>query len=137
MSVTDDLKKRRAYDERVRKVEHGCFTPLVFSTAGGLGPVPTNGSHLSSQRSRTRTTTKHFSGYTVNLVFCFRDMLLCVSSVVQDHLLTPLVLREQNLLVPPHCQALLSCFICMHGMLGKYTQNMVFVPLEFWLVCNG
>ena len=28
--------KRRHYEQRVREVEHGSFTPLVFSTSGGL-----------------------------------------------------------------------------------------------------
>jgi len=30
-------EKRRAYEERVREVEHGSFTPLVFSRSGGMG----------------------------------------------------------------------------------------------------
>ena len=29
--------KRRAYEERVREVERGSFTPLVFSSSGGMG----------------------------------------------------------------------------------------------------
>ena len=32
-----ELEKRHAYKERVREVEHGSFTPLVFSTSGGMG----------------------------------------------------------------------------------------------------
>ena len=31
--------KKCAYEARVREVELGCFTPLVFSTSGGLGPA--------------------------------------------------------------------------------------------------
>ena len=31
--------KRRAYDQRVREVEHGYFSPLVFSVSGGMGPT--------------------------------------------------------------------------------------------------
>ena len=31
----NELKERRAYDERIREVEHGSFSTLVFSTAGG------------------------------------------------------------------------------------------------------
>jgi len=27
------------YDQRIREVEHGSFSPLVFSTAGGMGPT--------------------------------------------------------------------------------------------------
>ena len=33
-----EKEKRRNYEERIRLVEHGSFTPLVFSTAGGIGP---------------------------------------------------------------------------------------------------
>ena len=31
--------KKRHYKQRVREVEHSSFTPLVFSTTGGLGPA--------------------------------------------------------------------------------------------------
>ena len=31
--------KERHYEQRVREVEHSSFTPLVFSTTGGLGPA--------------------------------------------------------------------------------------------------
>ena len=31
--------KKREYEERVREIEHGSFSPLVFSTAGGMGPT--------------------------------------------------------------------------------------------------
>lgn len=31
--------KKRAYDERVRHVEGGTFSPLIFSTSGGMGPT--------------------------------------------------------------------------------------------------
>ena len=30
--------KKRAYSQRVREIEQGVFTPLVFSTTGGMGP---------------------------------------------------------------------------------------------------
>ena len=35
-----NVKKRR-YDERICEVEYGCFSPLIFSKSGGLGPVST------------------------------------------------------------------------------------------------
>ena len=31
-------EKRRHYNERVMNVEHGTFTPLVYSINGGIGP---------------------------------------------------------------------------------------------------
>ena len=37
-----ELEKKREYEERVREIEHGSFSPLVFSTAGGMGPIATS-----------------------------------------------------------------------------------------------
>ncbi len=31
-----ESEKRRAYNQRILQVEHGTFTPLVFTTAGGM-----------------------------------------------------------------------------------------------------
>ena len=30
-------EKKREYGERIREVEHGSFTPLVFTASGGMG----------------------------------------------------------------------------------------------------
>ena len=32
-----DRDKKRAYNERIMNVEHGTFTPLVFTVFGGMG----------------------------------------------------------------------------------------------------
>ena len=32
-----EREKRRMYEERIREVEHGSFTPLVFAATGGMG----------------------------------------------------------------------------------------------------
>ena len=32
-----ERKKKNEYGARVKEIEHGCFTPLVFSTSGGMG----------------------------------------------------------------------------------------------------
>ena len=34
-----EKEKGRAYDQRVREIEHGTFTPLIFSATGGMGPA--------------------------------------------------------------------------------------------------
>ena len=34
-----EQEKRRAYETRIRQVDGGSFTPLVFTTAGGAGPA--------------------------------------------------------------------------------------------------
>ena len=36
---THEQEKRRAYETRIRQVDGGSFTPLVFTTAGGAGPA--------------------------------------------------------------------------------------------------
>lgn len=35
----NEQEKKRAYAERIREVERGSFSPVVFSTSGGMGPV--------------------------------------------------------------------------------------------------
>jgi hypothetical protein len=37
----NEVEKKRKYDQRIRDVELGCFSPLIFSTSGGLGPTAT------------------------------------------------------------------------------------------------
>ena len=32
-------EKWRAYEEQIREIEHGSFSPLIFSTSGGMGPT--------------------------------------------------------------------------------------------------
>ena len=36
-----EREKRRAYNQRIREVEHDSFTPLIFSASGGMGPSTT------------------------------------------------------------------------------------------------
>ena len=35
----NEAEKRRRHEERIISVEHRTFTPLVFTTAGGMGPA--------------------------------------------------------------------------------------------------
>ena len=37
----NEMEKRRTYEERIREIEHGSFSPLVFSTSGGMGTTAT------------------------------------------------------------------------------------------------
>ena len=36
-----ETTKKREYGQRIRKIEHGTFTPLIFSTTGGMSPKTT------------------------------------------------------------------------------------------------
>ena len=37
----NEMEKRRTYEEQIREIEHGSFSPLVFSTSGGMGTTAT------------------------------------------------------------------------------------------------
>ena len=37
----NEMEKKRAYDQRIREIEHGSFSPLVFSTTGSMGMTAT------------------------------------------------------------------------------------------------
>ena len=39
LNATVETSLRRVYDERIREIEHGSFSPLVFSTADGMRPT--------------------------------------------------------------------------------------------------
>ena len=54
--------KKRAYDRRIREVEHGTFAPLVFSCTGGMGRAATAtyrrlAALISTKRDETYSTT--------------------------------------------------------------------------------
>ncbi|KAL5467485.1 hypothetical protein EMCRGX_G031714 [Ephydatia muelleri] len=36
-----EKEKQRAYEQRIREIEHASFTPIVLSTTGGMGPIAT------------------------------------------------------------------------------------------------
>ena len=55
-------QKKRAYEERICEVERGSFTPLIFSTQGGMSKETTTmykhlASLLSSKRSEPYSRT--------------------------------------------------------------------------------
>ena len=39
--IQQENEKKNAYNDRVLQVEKGSFTPLIFSTTGGMGPEAT------------------------------------------------------------------------------------------------
>ena len=61
-------EKKRKYDQRVREVEFGCFSPLIFSTAGGFGPI----SSIVFKRIASIQSEKHQRPYSsvINFIRC-------------------------------------------------------------------
>ena len=59
------LEKKRAYEERVKEIEHASFSPLVFSAAGGMGTIATVvykrlASLLPEKQGRPYSSTLHW-----------------------------------------------------------------------------
>ena len=70
-----NLKNTSLYEQSIRDVEHGSFTPLIFSVTGRLGRIATTtykrlASMLSSKRDQPYSTTMAWLRY-LSLSLCF------------------------------------------------------------------
>ena len=76
----NELQKKRAYDQRVREIEHGSFSPLVFSTTGGMGPTAT----IVYKRLASMITKKHNKTYskTIHWLRCRLSFSLLRSAIM-------------------------------------------------------
>ena len=75
----NEQEKRRAYDQRVREVEHGSFSPLVFSASGGMGPT----ARVVYKKLASRIATKHKKPYS-QTIHWLRCTLLLPAAVCCD-----------------------------------------------------
>ena len=78
----NELEKKRAYDERVREIEHGSFSPLVFSTSGGMGTTATVvykriASMLSEKQDQSYSKTMHWIRCRLNFSL-LRSAIMCL-----------------------------------------------------------
>ena len=71
--------KKRAYEQRIHDVEHGSFTPLVLSAAGGLGRAAT----VTYRRLASLLSTKWDQSYstTMGWLRCHLSFSLLRSSI--------------------------------------------------------
>ena len=76
----NEQEKRRAYDQRVRDLEHGCFSPLVFSVSGGMGPT----AKVVYKKPAAMIASKHSQPYsqTINWLRCRLSFSLLRSSIM-------------------------------------------------------
>ena len=74
-----EREKKRKYDQRIREIEYGSFSPLVFSTSGGL--VPT--SSLVYKRIATLQSEKSSRSYNsvINYIRCKLSFSLLRSTI--------------------------------------------------------
>ena len=78
----NELQKKRAYDQRVRELEHGSFSPLVFSTTGGMGPTATTvykrlASLIATKHNKTYSKTIHWLRCRLNFSL-LRSAIMCL-----------------------------------------------------------
>ena len=78
----NEREKRRAYDERVREIEHASFSPLVFSTSGGMGTTATIvykriASMIAEKQEKPYSRTIHWVRCRINFSF-LRSSVMCL-----------------------------------------------------------
>ena len=73
-----ELDKKRAYEARVREIELGCFTPLVLSSSGGLGPA----AKTFYKRLASLIAEKHDQPYSLILFWLRAKFLLLRSAIM-------------------------------------------------------
>ena len=78
----NELEKKRAYEEHVREVEHGSFSPLVFSAAGGMGTIATVvykrlAPLLAEKQGRSYSSTLHWLRCRLNFSL-MRSAIMCI-----------------------------------------------------------
>ena len=86
--------KKRQYGARIRDVEHGSFTPLIFSIQGGMSKETT----VMYKRLASMITVKRPQDYskTINLIRCYigftliRSIIMCIRGS-----------RSISLIIPP------------------------------------
>ena len=89
-----ELEKRRRYDQRIREVEHGSFTPLVFHTLGGFGPTATVVFKRISSMIAEKTCQAYHS--VIRLIRCrvsfslLRSTITCLRGSRSSRCTTPL-----------------------------------------------
>ena len=81
--ATEEMnREKKSYDERLRKVKHGCFSPLVFSASGDMDPT----AKIVYKKLAAMITFKHGQLYsqTINWLHCrlrfslLRSFIMCL-----------------------------------------------------------
>jgi len=72
--------KKRGYDQCFREVEHGCFSPLILSASGGMGPI----SKVVYNKLASMVATRCNESYSqaINWLQCRLSFSLLCSSIM-------------------------------------------------------
>ena len=100
------LEKRCHYEDRVIQIEHGCFTPLVFSTSGGMGPSAS----VFFKRLASLLSTKRNAHYgsVMSWIRCKIYSLLPYPSIIKFWLCTRRV---------PNCPSCLTVYLISESII--------------------
>ena len=92
-----EKRKMRAYEQRVREIEHGLFTPLMSST-GGVGPA----ANVCYKRLASLLSAEWNLPYTCTLswIRCILSFALLLNTVHQSY---QMVIYSSKTSLPPHC----------------------------------
>jgi len=77
-----ETEKKRAYNQRVMQIEHGTFTPLVFTVSGSMGPESSIYHKALAEKISEKTDEKYST--VINFIrcklsfMCVRSALLCL-----------------------------------------------------------
>ena len=76
-----ELQKKRSYEDHICEIEHGTFTPLIFSTHGGMSKETTTMyKHLASLLSEKRSQSY---AMTMNWIRCLIGFALIHSTIMR------------------------------------------------------
>ena len=97
------MEKKRQYNQRILQVEHGSFTPLVFSCFGGMSRECSRFfSHASEHLAEKRKLNKSFVSAFVKARLNFallRSCLLCIRGSRTSSRIDHLNETDLNLLI--------------------------------------
>ena len=77
-----EREKRRKYNDRILNVEHGTFTPLIYSINGGMGPEATYYHKLLATKLANKTGDKYCN--VVNFIRCKLSFLILKMALLRD-----------------------------------------------------
>ena len=92
-----ELGKKREYGDRIREIEHASFTPLIFSTTGGLAKETT----VAYKRIAEMLALKRKSHYSITLTWmrCMLSFALirCAVTAIRGSRSTPHRMQAANI----------------------------------------
>ena len=94
-----ECQKQRSYDQRVREIEHGSFTPLVFSTSGGMGRCIQENCLLFVYQARATVCCSYLYACIRYINIIHKKIQRCANKECIKQILTePLLLQQLDLL---------------------------------------